>query len=279
MRSILVLLALLAGLSACGKKTYKQFYELDARQTLLVADQGDAAYELPEMDDIITALDAVPDNAREKDRAIALVTQLKAERARVKAESAPPVAVVPPPRSPEVVAPSTVDAPLPVRAVDAGNDAPTEPVAGMSEADFVKYFGTCFRSGDPMTPPGSKERLTAQELLNDTDCRTRFHAEGTRTLYLFRDDKLFSIRVLTVRDAGVAPVPPPTQPPAQAQDAGGVFYVPGAPRPQGTYPPEPGAPAPSTVTPTGQPSGIETPPPAAPTNTGGDTPPPPADLN
>lgn len=238
MRSFVVVMALLlAGFSACGKKTYKRFYELDARQSVLIASQGDSAYELPEMDDLIIDLEAVPENAREKDRAIALVTKLKAERARVKAETALAETPINPTSPTPPSSPSTVDRPLasprPAGTVDAG---PPEPYAGMSLDDFRAQFGACFQTVDPIAQPdGSK--AAAELLLSSTECQARFHGAGDKTFFLFKDDKLFATRSETlsrvILDAGVKAPERPALPPGY--DGGTVLYVPGGPRPPGSY--------------------------------------------
>jgi hypothetical protein len=75
--------------AACRKKTFHPFYELQGQQDRLITANGDDAYLSPELEQIITALGNVPDETVEKERAVALVTHLKAEQARVRAARAP----------------------------------------------------------------------------------------------------------------------------------------------------------------------------------------------
>lgn len=242
--SLLVFVLLAVVSSSCRKKTYAAYYQLDGQQSVLVARDGDAAYESPEMEQIIAGLNAVPDDAREKEQAIALVTKLNAERARVKAardaivnttttgtSPAPTPSPAFPPGETQLPPPTNNDAPA--ADADAGVVYPEKPVGGMSEADFVAAFGKCFGKGaDSTTQDGQK--ATAQVLKSDSACVAKF-APGTtnaEVVYLFVKDRLWGSRSTETRDAGSTTTrDPPTPPPPLVIDAGTVtgIYIPGTP--------------------------------------------------
>ncbi len=147
MRSML-LLCCLATMSSCKPKSYPRYYELEAEQSVLIAQEGDEAYVAPKMASILAELDAVPDNAREKAKARALVATLSEAQSRVKREREA--------RAAEVAAAAKPQAPSrgPWGDPRAGGGLPEPverrkavPAIGMAEASFSEYYGNCFSRG------------------------------------------------------------------------------------------------------------------------------------
>ena len=236
MRVLPLLVLALWGLSSCRKQSSEAFHKLDAQQSVLISRDGDDAYVSPEMDQIITGLNAVPENAIEKDRAVALTGKLRAEQRRVREEQAAAAAAAAAPEPvaaprplanlspPEPVEP--VAAPPP--AVDAGR--PSDPWAGMEEKEFLTLFGRCFSSDEAAkTPDGKAAKTFAVRDLSG--CERHGQAGATKTLFLFVDGKLWGKRSVTTLNAGAPPAPPP---PAPVIDAGAaILTIPGAPLPEG----------------------------------------------
>ncbi|MDP1825949.1 MAG: hypothetical protein Q8L48_21980 [Archangium sp.] len=228
----IVLLCLLMGLSGCRKKTSAEFYNLESRQSILIAREGDDAFDSDEMKAVLVGLDAVPEDTIEKPRAAALASKLRAEQARVARERAPKPKD-PPPADPFAGRfPPTDSAPAPeavpgVVSTDAGS---LELVAGMEEKTFVALFGKCFSPG----PPGRISDggvATTQVVGPSADCVKRFGAPGSVTSYLFTRSGYWGkseSRVVVVVDAGVAPGP--AVEPTERQP---VRLMPGAPVPEG----------------------------------------------
>jgi hypothetical protein len=218
-------------LAACRKQSSEAFHRLDAQQSVLISRDGDDAYVSSEMDAIIAGLNGVPDNALEKDRAVALAGKLRAEQRRVREERTPPVVNAtpqPPPEPlrnlfpPEPAAPVAAQ-PTPVE--DAG--PPQDPWAGMEEKEFLALFGRCFSPGDSATAPDGGVAKT-HVVRDQQDCARHAQPGVTKTLFLFVDGKLWGTRGVTIIDAG--PPPPPVLKPVAAADAGErILTIPGAP--------------------------------------------------
>ena len=234
--SLLCVVLALSAFSGCRKKTSPEFYKLEADQSILIARDGDDAYGSPELARIITALQALPDNVVEKERATALATKLSAEVARVAAARPVADAPKPPPTDPYAgrlqgvgSAPQAIEAPA--EEVDAG--PPTEPWTGMDEKTFASVFGKCFAKGPPAQWRNTP--ATTQVLNASADCQKAMGTTGGVTSYLFVDGGVVGKMVETtvVRDGGVS-VEETVRPPAAPPDAGEpILTIPGAPLPEG----------------------------------------------
>jgi hypothetical protein len=241
--ALLVCLMFAVVFSACGKKTFPEFYKLEAQQSALISRDGEDAYVSPEMDAVIAGLLAVPENAREHDRAAELVGTLQREQQRIKAErqaavgvTAPVEAAMPPPVLPRVVeeAPTT-DTPV-------TPPAPSEPVGGMEEKAFVAAFGKCFSSGSPQ--PGADGGPANTQVLRDSpECLKRFGQAGAKTTYIFgsadglqrkRTEILTETRTEKTVTTETKPSPP------APEGAETIFRVTGAPVPAGYQLPDAG---------------------------------------
>lgn len=231
MRVWLLLAGSVLSLASCRKQSSEAFHRLDAEQSVLISRDGDDAYVSNEMDVIIAGLNGVPENALEKDRAVALSGKLRAEQRRVREERTPAVVKAAPPQPaeplrnlspPEPVAPVT---PPPPPDEDAG--PPTAPFAGMEEKAFLALFGRCFSAGEATPGPDGRPAKT-QVVVDGSDCLKKFGRPGaTRTLYVFVDGRFQLVRTQTLVDAGTPAAPPR---PASAADAGErVMTLPGAP--------------------------------------------------
>lgn len=218
--------------SGC-KKQWEPYYQLNAEQQILVSRDGDPGYLSADMARIISALEAVPANAREREQALALAVKLKTEVSRVQAEDA---ALRAEKAKPVVLPPAPV--PLipqvpPPPPVDAGRAGPTEPYTGMTEAEFLAAFGTeCFRAG-PAEPGPDGGPTTTQVVLDRSKCIERFGTPGRETRYSFyKTGGLWGSYsrgpdrvVTTVTDAGLV-----YGKPSSAADAGErILTLPGAP--------------------------------------------------
>lgn len=245
MRVLLLLCLLLPGLllTGCRKKSSKEFYKLEADQSILVAREGDEAYLTPEMDAVLAGLQAIPDDALEKEKATNLAAKLTAEQARVKAEKA---ALAAPPRPPpsdpfagRTTEPTPVEPapPGPEDLGDAGEpvDAgePTQPWSGMEEKDFVQRFGSCFSAAPKATLPDGRE-ATAYVLSANPKCQKQFGLPDTTVRYLFTERGLWgkATETVQVRDAGVFQLPVPPQPPPPPAPPP-IITTPGQPQPEG----------------------------------------------
>ncbi len=228
-------LALALVSSSCRKKTYEAFYKLEAQQSSLISNDGDDAYLSPEMDVVLAGLAAVPENAREKERADALLAKLTAEKQRVQAErAAPPPTPSEPAAPPPLIATVEPVKPAPVAAAEGPVDAgPPQPFAGMSEKAFLAAFGACFSSG-PATTTQDGGAATGQVVKNDADCIKRFGTAGATTTFLFTSAGLIGKRTETTSETKkeVKPeptaAPKPTEPPPEPQP---VLRIMGAPQP------------------------------------------------
>lgn len=240
---LVVLLALVA--SSCRKKTWSEYYQLDGQQSVLVARDGEGAYESPEMDKIITALNAAPENVKEHDQALALAARLSAARDRVKAERAAvkdTVVTGAPPVMPSTTDLPSTDTPPPpptepvADAVDAG---PSFPAMGMSLETFTAAFGKCFTAGPAVTTQDGKP-AASQQVKAEPDCFARYAAGEKATsevLFVFANGKLTGTRITERTEKSETVKVPAKQTEPIILDAGvvGVLAIPGMP----TAAPEP----------------------------------------
>ena len=234
---VLCCLALTLSMTGCRPKTYQPFYALEADQSTLISREGDDAYVSPALEPILAGLDAVPENAREKARALELAARLRAEQSRVRLERVPKEKVAQGDPFEGRLAPQPLKAapppePAPVAAgpVDAG---PPEPFAGMSEKDFVAKFGRCFAAGAPSTGDDGGA-ATTQVVIDDAACQKRFGQPGVKTSFVFTAAGLWGTRTQTQTRVETPEAPKPAPVPVAAADAGErVLLVPGAPIPEG----------------------------------------------
>ena len=226
---------------SCAKKSYEAYAAIEQQERQLVADLGDDAWDSPQMRVIVQALDAVPNDAKEKERAVALVQTIALERLRVQKLAL----------TRRTAEPKYVDTPLPpplpreevIIDVDAGAATPAPaPSAGMTLEAFEQAYGTCFVRGEPV----QLSAMTAATLIarNDGACEGRFGRPGVRTVWLFVDGKLWGTRVqleppqMPAFDGGVADAPPRDVTPRAPGDDGGnvLLMIPGAPLPAALQP-------------------------------------------
>jgi hypothetical protein len=222
--------------SSCRKKTYAEFYKLETEQSSLISRDGDDAYLSPEMETIIAGLNAVPDNAREYERARELSSKLQIEQQRMRAERE--AAVVKPTEvdtSPPVPMPAAVVVPVDAPVAAAADAGPSQPYGGMPEKDFVAAFGSCFRAGAAV-PGEDGGAASTQVVIDRSDCTKRFGQAGATTSYIFGSanglqGKRTEIVTETKTEKTVVTGTPPS-PPAP-EGAGTIFRVTGAPVPEG----------------------------------------------
>lgn len=223
MRTVLLVGVMLLAFGACRKpKPSLEYMEASGRYTTLLAEQGDDAFEDPEMARLEALLRSVPADSLDAQAAAQLLATIAAERKRLadvaaakqKALDAPPAAVTfdapqaPPERAPE-------------GAPDAG--APTELKTGMTIEDVRKVSDNCFASSGPLkvrNPDRSEGTAEMYERVDSTRCRERYGKYEGRFL-LFRDGKLFGdyeksalapMNVVPAQPPAPAPAPPPPAP-------------------------------------------------------------------
>ncbi|MFT3711745.1 MAG: hypothetical protein QM817_29250 [Archangium sp.] len=230
--SLLVVCLLSAALlEGCRKKRWDTYYTLDAQQQIAIARDGDDAYVSDEMNGLIASLRGAPADSKEYAQAIALADKLAAEQQRVQSEidakkkvvvAAPPNPVAPP--FPTVAAPAPP--PTPASDVDAG---PEEPFFGMSEADFLKAFGSCFSKGPDTTGPDGGA-ASSQLAKNEPAC-ARFNTPNAETSYVFlKASGLWgSVTKTAPRVEKVNTPPAPPQAVAAADAGERILTIPGAP--------------------------------------------------
>lgn len=241
MRVLLVCLVASLVLAGCRKKSNPEFYKLEGAQSVLVTREGDDGWVSPEMDTIVSGLQAIPADALEKPRAEALVATIAAEQARVKRERTP---VAPPPAQPDPFAGRTTVTPEPQgqeeepsapeggEAVDAGE--PAQPWTGMDEKKFLARFGSCFKAGAPITLPTGQPASSYVLLVNKPECQKQFGAPNGVLSYLFTEKGLWGKATETTQivDGGTVTLPAPPQPPPPAPQPP-IITTPGAPQPEG----------------------------------------------
>lgn len=241
MRVSLLLCVLLSALAFTGcKKRSKEFTKWEGQYNVLITRDGDDAYALPEMQDVINGLENVPVDSLDREKAMALAVKITSERDRLATEKTKAEAPKPPPENPFANRPSSSDTPsepeTPAVAegeVDAGPAEPDMPTSGMDEKVFVEKFGSCFNPAPKAKLPDGRE-ATAYELNTSAKCQKQFGMPDTTVRYLFTDRGLWgkATETLIVRDAGVfqLPLPPQPPPPPPAQP---IITTPGAPQPEG----------------------------------------------
>jgi hypothetical protein len=240
-------LALVAALSGCRKKTAPEFYELEASHSILVARDGDEAYTSEEMDRVLEGLKKIPQDTVEGPRAAALIATINAERQRVEREAREHAAALaaaerpslPPPESTSLFAPSPKGPAADTEGQDAGPPTPTAPWGGMTVAEFQKLFGSCFMAGPPKTIPGHPEGVSFK-VNDDPACRAKFGStdSNTSTFFVFVKDAL--VGQTSEQKTTIPGKAPPPGPPIYL-DGGSFLAIPGAPVPEG-YPVVPGVP-------------------------------------
>jgi hypothetical protein len=242
---VLLMLLLCAGLalSACRKKSAREYYQLESTYSIMVARDGDDAYADPVMDQVLTQLRAIDPATVEGPKAAELAQKIDAERGRLAAEKAAAAAELAAQAAAAANAkslPSLLDAPQnrpppdAVAAVDAG---PGTPYAEMAISEFNKRFGACMDPPAESEVPGLGKTVTFA-VKKTTACATQFKVpDDTRLLYVFKDGVLRGERTekktLVMLDAGAPAAAPAPAPVEQPSDAGPrAPYVPGMPYPQ-----------------------------------------------
>jgi len=177
MRAAAVALSVCLLLSGCRKKSAREYYRLESDYSVLVSRDGDAAYNEPELTTIVEGLKAIPEEALERPKAEALLATIATETARVRKENPAPAPVEVPKGNAEALYAGLQQARQEqADAVAAAADAAvkyTEPVKGMSEADFVKTWGDCFEKGENVTLPDG--RAAASQRVRDlTMCQAKW---------------------------------------------------------------------------------------------------------
>lgn len=243
MRVLLLLCVLEAlALSGCRKKTSPEFYKLDSQQSVLLSRDGDDAYLSAEMASVIAGLQAIPEDAVEKDKATALATKLSAEQTRVTAERALAAAPKPEPvnpfagREPSTAAesPPALAEVVPDAEEDAGPPPVVQPWPGMAEKVFGERYGACFTAGAKAASLPDGEPATSYVLNPGADCQKKYGAPDSRISYLFTPKGLWgkSSETTSVMDAGTLLIPP-APPPPPAPPGPPIITTPGAPLPEG----------------------------------------------
>lgn len=252
MRTWLLMVGVVLALSACGKKSSKDYFAAQQRYESLVSNDGDDAFVSDEMKQVAAALQAVPSNAIEYDRARALIAKIDAERARVQAEKAAEAAAL----AAETASvadsrPSELRAPQPAQPA---NPAPTAvvnidgpPEGGLPEAVFVQKYGRCATGPIKQVVDGLGEVPTYKA--NGTpDCLKKLGLSDVASFFFVKGALAGRVTasVTTTRttvDAGQTVIPQPAKE---------YMAVPGAPLPPGmTAPPRPPSGS-LDVAPTGQ---------------------------
>ncbi len=224
-------------LLGCRKKSSPEFFKLESEQSILVARDGDDAWLSPQMDAVLSGLQAISDEAIEKPRAQALASKIVAEQARLKAEQArpPPPAPVDPFAGRLPSAPPPPENPETAELIDAG-ELSDQPWPGMLEQAFVARFGVCFSPGPKATLPDG-QAASAYVLSASPACQKQFGAADARVSYLFTDKGLWgkATETVVIRDAGamVLPVRPAPPPPPPSSKPPASISIPGAPAPEG----------------------------------------------
>lgn len=188
-RRVALVLCLLAA-TGCRKKG-PQYYEAQGRYDVITARLGDDAYADEEMNNIEALLRAVPEKARESERAKALLTAIGIERMRIANEAAArakPVAAAAPqayPTGPSVVAFAAPTAAI--AAVDAGFVGQI----GMKFDVFLAAYGNCMDPAEDVLMPGANKPARAVSVRRTPACFDKFGGTPkVMKLFVFVDDKL-----------------------------------------------------------------------------------------
>lgn len=253
MRTWLLMVGVVLALSACGKKSSKDFFAAQQRYESLVSNDGDDAFVSDEMKQVAAALQAVPTNAIEYDRARALIAKIDAERARVQAEKAAAAAALAAEVAPAGDGrPSELLAPPPAQPAAAGANAAAvnpdgPPEGGLPEAVFVQRFGRCATGPIKQSIDGVGE-VPTYKASGTPECLKKLGLSEVASFFFVKGALAGRVSgsVTTSRstfDAGQTVIP---QPPQE------YMAIPGAPLPPGMVPP-PRPPSGSLdVAPTGQ---------------------------
>lgn len=239
---VVVLLCLAAALPGCRKKSAPQFYQLESTWSIMVARDGDDAYQDPVMDQVVTGLEQIPPDAIEGPKASELLAKIAGERARLAAEKAAAEKLEAAAATERASLPSLFEPPAAAPAADpaaarAAVDAgPPRPFSGMTREAFQKAWGDCTEAAGELEVPGLGA-MTGFAVQDRYACRQRLGVpEDARHVFLFKDGKLKVERTEKVQPP--APPKPAAPPPSEGTPDGGdrIMYVPGAPLPPGYVP-------------------------------------------
>jgi hypothetical protein len=184
-KAALAFLCAAALLSGCHKRKTASplFAEASSDFNALYGQELDDAYVDPRMDEIEAKLKDVPKDSLDADAAQELVKRIDDGRAKVLAEQKEARAN----RAQAAAEPSfPPDETPPPAASEAADAGPTQPVAGMPRADFLKYFGSCFATQGPVrvADAGQAEMFA---LGSSADCQKQFGWYADRLVILDQD--------------------------------------------------------------------------------------------
>ena len=201
---IVLVAALALGAAGCKKhKPSPDYAEAVALYDRLYADKLEDAYIDPGMAQVEELLARVPADSRDQQAAAELMAKIQAGRARISAENdarqktiadaLKPVDFKSGSEGPTFVQPATPPAPEPspdaaVAAPDAGA---TQPLTGMTAAEFQRRFSTCFALFKPLEVTG-QGLCDAYELKDMALCRER-HPGFVSALVLTNAEKVVGI--------------------------------------------------------------------------------------
>lgn len=219
MRRWVLLLLLALTMSACRKKSAPEFYTLESEVQVLLAQEGDDAYGSPELTALEAKLAAIPSNTVEGPLAQALLTKLRADKARVLAEGQEDDGEPGTARGRGDDTGRPLFDPAPPSGAGANGDEKdagvqlVRPFLGMPESTFLAAFGECVRPGPGVSVPGVGA-ATSLEVKADPDCQDRLGQRGAKTLWVFVEGSLHGTQsetpaVTTYIDAGAPPPKPP----------------------------------------------------------------------
>ncbi|MBI3182906.1 MAG: hypothetical protein HYZ28_12280 [Myxococcales bacterium] len=187
MRNPLGTLVLALALFACSKsKPSPEYAQAMSLHASLYAEKLDDAYWDPRMAEVEALLSKVPESSLDHAAAKDMLERIASGRERVKAEDeqrkkAVAEALKPVPMPPSE--PSALPPPAP-KAAEAPPDAgPTQPVSGMSAAEFLARFSGCFRQADAVEVTG-RGKMDSYELKDIANCRDRHPGFADRVVLL-----------------------------------------------------------------------------------------------
>ena len=202
-----LLLAVLAGGCRKPAKPSPEFAAAQARFVALYGEKLDDAYGLPEMDELLAKLDAVPPASLDAQAAAALSKRIRDGRVKLQAEAAALKKATDAALAPPTVgftrkgsAGSGSGASPTEEAADAGTgDSPPQP--GMTSAEFDQKFGTCFSYGSQVRVAG--KGLVESRLLNDrVQCQQRLPGFAKQAV-LFENGKVLAVVERSQYDAAI----------------------------------------------------------------------------
>jgi hypothetical protein len=200
MRLLWVVIALAVLATGCRKRSAPEFYRLESDVEVLASRDGDDAWVSPEMEGLGQRLGAIPADAVEAPRAVALAARIVSERDRVVAERAqaqadrnrpaPTMAAMGLGGEAMQAQPSATVAPA--AAPDAG---PSEPVPGMELKAFLRAFADCMELA-PVQDVPTVGKASAYLVKSLSACQTKFKVpnDQARRYYLFVADRLVGER-------------------------------------------------------------------------------------